>query len=340
MKSLSLIHASWLKPFADYFAKRRVALDQYYEAAKIEPEQVTSGEGWITKQQLYGFLNVAAKGEKLPELGFVVGETLTPDKVAGLGPAIEDAGTLGEAIRAFCDLINRSSEENHAWLAESDINGELWLFNRTTNPFEADRRIADHAGLMTLLNLVRLAGGRDWYPKKIALQTGPTTAHRKVPGLRKVDEKFNHPATGLAFPVQWLLQPFRLKASAAEKVIASDDDLLEKGEALPEKMRRLLHNLVGVGGLGPSIKLIAELCGTSTRTLHRRLREVGVTYQSLLDEVRSERAMRQLRDTEASVKEIAFNLGYSGPNNFIRAFSRQTGLTPGDYRKGTEESTP
>lgn len=65
-----------------------------------------------------------------------------------------------------------------------------------------------------------------------------------------------------------------------------------------------------------------------------------MTYQSLLDEVRSERARLQLRDTETSVKEIAYNLGYSGPNNFIRAFRRQTGLAPSEYRKGTEESAP
>ena len=48
MKSLSLIHTSWLKPFADYFAKRRVSLHAYYRAAKIEEKQVTTGDGWVT----------------------------------------------------------------------------------------------------------------------------------------------------------------------------------------------------------------------------------------------------------------------------------------------------
>ena len=80
---------------------------------------------------------------------------------------------------------------------------------------------------------------------------------------------------------------------------------------------------------------MAELCGTSTRTLHRRLKDRGISYRNLLDEVRLELARTQLRDTDIPVEELTFELGYSGANNFIRAFKRMSGTTPEAFRQGS-----
>lgn len=339
MKSLSLIHTSWLKPFADYFAERRVSLHACYRAANIEEKQVTTGDGWVTKQQLYRFLNAIAEGERLPEVGFLVGDTMTPHSIGAIGREMAGSETLGDAIRVFCRLINRHSEENHAWLAEGDEDGEVWLFNRTTNPFPANRDIADHAGLMSLVNLVRLAAGSDWYPAKATLQTEPTIACKKVTGLRGAEFRFRCPATGLAFPSHWLLHSIRLDPNPPPAEAGGQGrGLLEHDESIVEKLKRLLRKIVGVGGMGPTVRLMAELCDTSPRTLHRRLRECGVSYQALLDEVRLDRAKTLLTTSDLPVKEIAFELGYSGPNNFVRAFKRFTGVTPTAYRKSIQPS--
>ena len=315
-------------PFVEYFHRRRVDLAPYFEAAKIEPGQVRDEDGWITKQQLYRFLNHLAKGEKIPELGFVVGEALTPQSVAGLGVAMAGCETLGEAIRTFCEVINRSSEENRSWIEETE--GELWLFNETANPFEADRRIADHAGLMTLINLVRLGTGSSWYPAEVSLQSGYTAAPMRVAAFRETQFHFDQPATGLACPARSLL------LSISPVVTEGGSSLLSEEEPPVDKLRRLLRAIIGVGGMGPTARLMAELVETSPRTLHRRLTEGGTSYRKLLDEVRLERAAERLSRDEVSVKELAYELGYSGPNNFIRAFKRLTGRTPVAFRENAE----
>lgn len=338
MRSIPLIHTSWLKPFADYFAKQGISLLPYYDDAQIEPKLVTSGEGWITKLQLYTFLNSLAKGERMPEVGFVVGETITPDKLGSLSQAMAQAQILSDVIQAFCLLINRHVEENRCWLEEGE-EGEIWFFNGKSPTFAADRAIADHAGLMSMVNLTRLVGGSDWYPARMKLQTPSTKAYRKIPGLRKTEFEFDQPAAGFAFPAKWLLRPIQLRSSPPSADI-STEGLLSSDEIPADKIRRLLRVIIGVGGIGPSLKLMADLCGTSDRTLHRRLQKAGVSYQLLLDEVRYERACYQLKNTEIPVKELAFNLGYSGPNNFIRAFKRLTGLTPSEYREKTGDAIP
>lgn len=46
-----------------------------------------------------------------------------------------------------------------------------------------------------------------------------------------------------------------------------------------------------------------------------------------------EKAKRLLRDTDMSLESIAFETGYSNTSAFIRAFRRETGITPANYRK-------
>jgi AraC-like DNA-binding protein len=64
------------------------------------------------------------------------------------------------------------------------------------------------------------------------------------------------------------------------------------------------------------------------RTLRRRLDKDGITFQSLLDDVRRDEAVRLLDDHALSVAAIAERLGYSEPRSFRHAYRRWTGKTP------------
>ncbi len=335
MKDVPLINTCWLKPFADYFAERGVSLGPYCDLAQIELRQVTSGEGWITKHQLYLFLDAVANGEKMPEVGFVVGETITPDCLGDLGAAMAQANTLGGVIRTFCELINRHVEGNHCRLEEGD-EGEIWFFNSKSQSPDPGRVIADHAGLMSMINLVRLAEGRSWYPSKACLQTQVTSDHRKIPGLESCKIEFNKPAAGFAFPARWLLRSTK-KSIRFSTGNTQSPGLLKEGQAVTAKLTLLLQEIIGVGGICPTIKLVADLCDTSSRTLHRELKLAGETYQKILDRIRFEQACSQLTDSQAPVKEIAYNLGFSGSNNFIRAFKRMSGSTPTKFRQSCQK---
>jgi AraC-like DNA-binding protein len=63
------------------------------------------------------------------------------------------------------------------------------------------------------------------------------------------------------------------------------------------------------------------------------LAEEDALFSELVDEVRTELAVEMLKNTEASLAEIANEAGYSGVTSFIRAFRRWTGKTPADFRQ-------
>ena len=76
----------------------------------------------------------------------------------------------------------------------------------------------------------------------------------------------------------------------------------------------------GLAGLSPS---------AFSRFFHRR---AGKTFESYVNEVRVGHACRLLDERDASVTEVAFQVGFNNLSNFNRRFRQVTGLTPRDYR--------
>jgi AraC-like DNA-binding protein len=69
------------------------------------------------------------------------------------------------------------------------------------------------------------------------------------------------------------------------------------------------------------------------RTLQRRLKAHGISYQKLLENLRKDLAKSYLRERRLAIGELAYLLGYSEPSAFQRAFKRWTGMTPDNFRR-------
>ena len=82
----------------------------------------------------------------------------------------------------------------------------------------------------------------------------------------------------------------------------------------------------------PSRNSIAEELNLTPRTLQRRLEKQKSSVKNIIDETRHQLALEFLRDDYYSVKEVAYNLGFSDPSNFARAFKRWEGVSPNAYR--------
>ena len=74
------------------------------------------------------------------------------------------------------------------------------------------------------------------------------------------------------------------------------------------------------------------------RTLQRRLGELGLTYQELLDDVRNRAARRLLANTDLGIGEVAFLLGFEEMNSFTRAFQSWESTTPVKWRERAASS--
>jgi AraC-like DNA-binding protein len=96
--------------------------------------------------------------------------------------------------------------------------------------------------------------------------------------------------------------------------------------------QRIQQRLAARTGHYPSIIEMAADEYISPRTLIRRLREEGSSYQQLLDSVREELACWLLIQTDLPVEAIAEQVGYGDTSNFSRTFRRWLGVTPREFR--------
>ncbi|MEU6825998.1 AraC family transcriptional regulator [Streptomyces atriruber] len=77
--------------------------------------------------------------------------------------------------------------------------------------------------------------------------------------------------------------------------------------------------------LGVSVSYLSEVVKSAT----------GRTPGELIRQTRVHEAKRLLLRTELSVRQVAGRVGFKDPAYFCRFFRRETGASPGDFRRGT-----
>lgn len=79
--------------------------------------------------------------------------------------------------------------------------------------------------------------------------------------------------------------------------------------------------------------MVAEALHMTPRTLRRRLKSRSITFKSLLNEARREMADQLIAETNLTVTEISFMLGFSEASSFSRAFRNWNGCSPSAARE-------
>ena len=83
-----------------------------------------------------------------------------------------------------------------------------------------------------------------------------------------------------------------------------------------------------------TISSLAEELGVSSVTLAVEFKnETGISPSDYLAMIRFNQAKELLKNTDMLVKEISLAVGYEDDHVFIRRFKKETGKTPGQYRK-------
>jgi AraC-like DNA-binding protein len=84
-----------------------------------------------------------------------------------------------------------------------------------------------------------------------------------------------------------------------------------------------------------SLDDIARRVASSRRQLQRAYAEIGnTTFRDHLTRVRMDRAAELLATRMFTVREVAHRVGYRQPAQFAKAFRRNRGVSPSDFRSG------
>ena len=147
--------------------------------------------------------------------------------------------------------------------------------------------------------------------------------------------KFDAKRDAIAFDPAVLDLPNLLGDQAvADFLTAHLETEMSSIEDTPSLSKTLVHRLTTALSNGaPQAAQVAQEMGLSERTLYRRLAEEGLTFRDVLGQAQSALAQELLRDSDASIAEIAFLTGFSEQSTFSRAFKRWLGQAPAQFRQ-------
>jgi AraC-like DNA-binding protein len=264
-------------------------------------------------------------------LGIHLAEAAPIDALGVHAYAALSSPTLSEAYRRACRYQRLIHEATDLQYDEEGDEGVLH------HALPGGRSVPRHPAefLVTLwVRLGRLVTGDDWSPLLVCF------AHDAPPDTAEYERVFHAPIqfasgrTAIHVDNQILAAPNRRADLGLIRVL---DDYAERLlEQMPRDAtlsERVRHQLMAdlKGGV-PTAEEIAQELHMSVRSLHRNLKQEGVTFRQLLSQLRHERAATYLADPQVSIAEVAFLLGFNELSSFYRAFKRWTGTTPAEFR--------
>ncbi|MGF6225006.1 AraC family transcriptional regulator [Pseudomonas frederiksbergensis] len=145
--------------------------------------------------------------------------------------------------------------------------------------------------------------------------------------------QFDAVSNAFAFDKRWLEQPLPLADAITHQAMAErcrkQNTEFTGRQAWLGRIRQLLAAQLSAA---PGLDGLAKQLNCSARTLRRHLKDLGCSYQELLDELRFEQAKRLLCEDQLPIYRIAEALGFSETASFRHAFVRWSGVAPSQFR--------
>ncbi len=160
---------------------------------------------------------------------------------------------------------------------------------------------------------------------------GLTTRYTETFGIRPTFSASQHRSI---FPASVLTQPMpQADPQTMRQFEALCRGLVDSHVSRTGVAASVRDRLVRTPGQIPDMELIASEMRMTSRTLRRHLTSEGVTFRTLLEEVRSTLAVALMGSARLTHAEIAQRLGYADVTTFIEAFRRWKGVPPSEYRR-------
>ena len=330
----AVLPASILPGLLEIALRSRVNIQSLFEHAGIDAETVGRADRFITLAQLDTLLSHAFSEAEDPFFGLLVGRENHYRNMDLLGNLMATADNLGEALRlllAYKDLLV-------PYLSfELDVDGEVVTLASTSDHSLGFTRTRTHNEVVvaTMVSIGRSLVGGDLALREVHLchaapeDTGPYQAFFEVP------IRYAQPKNAVQMDMAVLSAPLPTAyPKYHERLLRMADQQLgrlRRACGVSGQVTALIEQRLGQNDSG--IDDIAGALNMTARTLQRRLRQEGVRFAALRDQVRHQHACRVLQSEGCDIEQLALSLGFSDTANFYHAFRRWEGCAPGEFRR-------
>ncbi len=324
MKSThTVMSENFFRRFKDRFAP-------YLAPLGIDARVLERGDIEIPGEQYLALWEAAAQSS--PSIGLELGFQTEADDFGALGHALYCAPSVEKALKTLQQFIVVFAQESiFDFTCDSR---EVTVEYRIVAPTILQRRQDAEFAMASVLRLLNLITNTSIRPLRMDFEhdrPADTSMHKQI---FQCPLYFNQPTNRIHLPLQTLQMPV---VNGNERLYKALEPYLERereqraaSDELLSQVTRMIASEMSSGA--PSLDEICEQLNLSRRTLQRRLKDHGIEYSSLVEDVRRELALAYIKDSDYSMTEISLLVGYSESGSFTRAFRRWTGRSPQQYR--------
>ncbi len=314
----------------------RVDTARGLELADLDANTIAQPDARIDGAQFEILLRWLINASNDTVFGLHTSEYIQPGSYSVLGYIAMNAANILEAFTKMTEYEKLVGDMGTSH-AEALPGGRMAIHWRCRYPNQPVRRHLIENVFASWVRYVRwLAGDNALNPIEVWFE------HAVAPGEEAVYErifrcplKFNQPHSAIVTDLAMLSHPMRQPdpqlLATLESHARAELERLSHKQTTSGRVRRHLRQ--SLSQHLPRKEQAAEALGLNVRTLHRRLKEEGTSWQTLLNEVRHDLALQYLQDTNMTQNDIARHLGFSDMRSFQRHFKRNHGATPGEWRE-------
>jgi AraC-like DNA-binding protein len=312
----------------DYLSGVGVSVGSCIERARLPAKMLDTPDLYIDESKFWNLAQNLALREDCLDWGYRAGCQLDFAVLGDFGTSLLRQPNLKAALEKFVAAVH--GEASQACVELKQQGDCFWLALHQSTPIKPDRRsVIELYNLEMMLKIVRNALGDDWKPRVVHLQCSSLPSGLHAREISSGNIRFSSTMTAIAIPTAGMsktMSGYHLASDLRVIGNAANTEQFDFATSL-----RLL--LVGYLDEALTMDQCAELVGMSGRTLQRRLAENETTFNELLDQARFDVAKQLLQNDSISVSDVCYEIGYSNPGNFTRAFRRWAGVSPRQHRQ-------
>lgn len=339
--------SGWVLAIARTLDAEGVPHEPVFRRVGMDPARLTEGCNRYSQEAVSGLWRAAVQETADPYFGLKLAAHIRPSTFHVVGYAMSCSATLGDALRRYAHYARLISNSATVVLTQERDQWRLdFSFDTGGAPPIVQTLDAVLAGIVCFSSWIV---GEEVVPAEVRFRHACENREQEYAKVLKCPIHFGQASDSVVFHAADM---GRRILGANEQLACLLDDMAirqmaELSGRFSTKVRDCLLKEFSSGEI--SKRGTADLMHMTERTLLRRLRDEGTTFQEVLDQFREQLAYEYLNRPDVSVQDVSSMLGFSDASTFSRAFKRWTGRRPSsaqhallqgdDAGSGSEEAT-
>ena len=327
-----MVQAQSLRGYRELVGDLRGNPTRLLRRAGIDPAALDQLTAFISFEILADLLERSSIELRCPDFGLRLAERQDIGILGTLAVAMRYSATVGEAMSCASKYLDVYNAAVSFTISTGDRRGQARLvFKLLPGHYLRWAQLAEHGIGLTWRILTLLSEGRChlrgvWFPHPPVAEEASYRARFDAPLVFRANQAaLAVTERDLSLPISENIEELH---DLATRYLNSQ---LPRGQSdLRVQVRQAVEALLGTGTC--SHQEVARALYMHPRTLQRRLREEGTTFEAIKDEARQDLAQRYLSQPDVPLTQITSLLGYSEQSALGRSCRRWFHTTPREMR--------